>query len=124
MLLITTYPQEENYSIEVSLEGVSYVLSFLWNARCEAFFISMAGVDGTKLISGTKLVADTPLFSNVRAGPPGALVVFDSSGERRDPGKLELGKDKRCQLYYITAEEVALMKMSLEAFVEFVDAST
>jgi len=124
MLLVTTYPQEENYNMQVSLEGVTYVLSFLWNARCEAFFISMSSVDGTKLVSGVKLCASTPLFANVRLGPPGVLFVYDSSGQDKDPGKLELGKDKRCQLYYLTAAEVALLQQGYDVFAGAVDAST
>lgn len=126
MFIIPTDVNEENYSLQVDLDGVNYELSLRWNERSEAWFMAMALTDGTKLVSGIKLTTRTPLFTWFTSldAPLGRLVIFDSSGTDEDPGLYDLGIDRRCQLVYATEAEFALIIQGGTVFDDYLDALT
>ena len=92
--IIPTLADSEHYSERVELDGTIYGLTFMWNTREEAWFLSVADADGVALVSGVKLVADWQLFQSVSNAsmPPGEMVAVDTSGAGLDPGLTDLGE--------------------------------
>lgn len=54
--------RESNFEQQVTLDGVSYTLRFLWNARVQRYFVDLEEQDGTRVATGRKVVADVPMF--------------------------------------------------------------
>lgn len=94
VLVIPTRTDLDNYSLEVELEGVAFVLSLAWNYRDESWFLSVATTDGTPIASGIKVVCNTSLLATCSNPdrPPGSLYAWDTSGAGTDPGLDELGE--------------------------------
>lgn len=88
-----------------------YTLILDWNTYAQAWAFSLlvgqGDQAGTALLRGVFVRVGENLLrhhTDVRL-PPGALVPIDQSGERRDPGRDDMGS--RVQLVYLTATEVA-----------------
>ncbi len=88
------------------LDGVSYLLTFHWNTRSEAWYLSLSLEDETPIWAGVKVVVGWPLFRRNKnlLAPPGFLMAFDDATLQRDPGLEDLGK--RVRLLYFDASEV------------------
>jgi hypothetical protein len=92
-----------HYDFSTTLEGRVYTLELRWNGRSEAWFLSLFATDGTALLSGRRVVLGAALLgrsSDARL-PPGTLIAYDTSGENRDAGRMDLGS--RVQLLYVEA---------------------
>ena len=99
------------YDQITSFEGVDYLLTFRYNQREDAWYLSIAtAADGVSQIEGIKLVTNWPLLAKRRAGrtlPPGDfLVVTNDDTNDAPPGLSELGEGLRCELTYFTADEL------------------
>lgn len=122
--LIPTQADTPNYSIACTLDGKDYELTFRYSERENCFYLDLALTDGTPLCNGRKLVCYWSIWRIFRYDkriPQGALMVFPASGASSDPpgiladGTGELGDERRCQLFYITAAELAAMKAAAPA---------
>jgi hypothetical protein len=93
-LIPTLTDETEHYIQRVELDSVVFELTFMWNTREEAWFLSVADADGVALASGIKIVADWQLFQSVSNPdmPAGAMMAVDTSGAGLKPGLLELGE--------------------------------
>jgi hypothetical protein len=96
----------EHYSLDVSLDGATYSLSFRWNRRDLSWWMGIADSAGNEILAPRKMVVDWPLLSRLRKStfPPGDFIVLDTANLGIDPGRDELGK--RIQLVYADAEEL------------------
>lgn len=105
-LEIPTRTDVPHYSIEVELEQRSYLLEFLWNDRAQAWFMDIADVNGTRLLSGRRIVVDLPLLARYRdpALPAGELCAVDTTGLGLDPELADLGT--RVKLLYFEAADI------------------
>jgi hypothetical protein len=107
-LLIQTSP-DPYYSERVRLDGRDYILRFAWNQREERWRLSILADNEEPIIHGLKLLTGWPLLRYYRFDrrlPPGELYVVDSTGNRAPPGLEDLGEGRRCQLVYLTQEEL------------------
>lgn len=97
---------ETHFSYQTELDGKTYGFEFMWNSRAGYWFMSITDKDGNPLLMGRKLVLNWPLTGRFRnnALPPGAFVLFDTSGRDVEPNEKELGT--RCQLVYHEAAEL------------------
>lgn len=95
------------------LDGVSYLLTFHWNTRSEAWYLSLSLEDETVVWAGVKLVVNWELQARGvhPSRPPGLLMAFDDAARKTDPGLEDLGK--RVKLYYFDASEVASLAAQL-----------
>jgi hypothetical protein len=107
MLIVPTpvdgYPDE---SERVALEGRSYGIHWLWNARDNAWAFSIADADGAPILSGVRVVLNSDLFgysADTRL-PGGRLVVIDPSGATEEPTLATLGHS--CLPVYVTLAEL------------------
>lgn len=93
-LVLPTRTDLDNYTVDVSLEGVTYQLTMQWNYRESAWYLTIADEAGEVLVGGIKLVIDYPLLT--LAGhpdkPPGQLYAIDTSKQGLPPGLTELGE--------------------------------
>lgn len=93
------------YSLEVTLEGVVYTLSFRWNARMEKWIMDIGDATGNPLLIGLVLFEGIPLIwrfvDRITGLPPGGFLVIDETGQHRDPDQDTLGLD--INLVYVEA---------------------
>ena len=108
MILIPTAPEVPLYVQRTTLDDQTYVLTFDYSQREDRWYLTISLPTGDVLARGWKLnpymllgprIADRRMFS-------GALVVMTDSQDTTSPGWGELGENRRCQLYYMTAEEL------------------
>jgi hypothetical protein len=62
------------------LDDTDFRLSFAWNDRAQAWFLSIADLDGEPIISGIKLISNQPLLKKYRWDdrvPLGEIFVVD-----------------------------------------------
>lgn len=106
-VLVPTDPESARYFQRVKLEDREYELYFDYSQYEDRWYLSIAHA-GVQLVRGLKLVMGFPLGPRVanRLMFPGALVVETSNLDRSTPGWGELGQDRRCQLYYLSREEL------------------
>ncbi len=96
-------PADPHFVQNTALDGTSFSLIFDWNAREGAWYLTLSDADGVVIAAGRKLVADWFPLRNVIdvRRPPGLLMVQDTTGAGRDPGRYELGS--RVKLIYFEA---------------------
>ncbi len=83
-----------------TLDGVVFSFHFRWSQRGECWYMDLATVDGTPVITGRKLVTGFPLLRRVVAAtrPKGELVFLDTKGLGGRPTLEEFGT--RYVLFY------------------------
>ena len=95
------------FAERVSLDGVTYRLTFRWNDRASAWILDIASEDGTMIISGRRLAVNNLLtrqFRHLPACPPGHVMPFDTTLRATDPGLTDLGT--RVIMLYAEAADV------------------
>jgi hypothetical protein len=106
-ILPTLTDGTQAYSFHVDLEGITYGFDFSWNWMRSFWSVVIRDATGEALLSQTLRTGNALLARfQAREGrlPPGEIIVFDTSGQDKDPGLQDLGT--RVQLIYLTAEEV------------------
>ncbi len=108
-VLIPLRDDLEHFSEQVELDGRTFTLEFRWNAREEAWYLSVADADENSLATGVKLVVGWPLLTRYASAdmPPGQLMADDTSGRDQEAGLTDLGR--RVLLFYFNAEEVGAL---------------
>ena len=108
--VIPTFPDEPNYIISPTIDGVPYVMTFRLSSRENCYYADLALSDGTPLVMGKKIVCSVSLYARHRYNPQvpqGHLYCGPATGQIDDPPGLgELGIDRRCTLFYFTYAEV------------------
>lgn len=93
---------------ETTLDGVRFLLHFIFNEREQSWYVSLHDVDDVPIASGARIVVNWFLFLRKveeAKAPAGRMFVSDSTGSGVDPGRNELGE--RVKLIYIEAADVA-----------------
>lgn len=65
-LIIPLVAGEPYQSVDVTLDGVPFTLTLLWNDRAQYWKLSIALPDGTPILSGVKMVQNYPLTGRYR----------------------------------------------------------
>lgn len=68
-----------SWTQETALDGVTYRLTFRWNAREEYWYLTISDLDDVVLASGLKLVPGAALLRHLAdftKRPPGELIVL------------------------------------------------
>ena len=93
----------------VSIEGVTYQLTFQFNTRATCWTLSIATAAGVEILSGIKLVLDYELIADYvdRDIPPGLLYAIDPSQETQRIGRDDLKSTGKVKLVYMTEAERA-----------------
>jgi hypothetical protein len=92
------------FTLRVTLDGSDYLLTFDYHASEDRWYMSIADVNESPLVSGVKVLANWPLLSQYSALglPPGTLFSFDNSAQGGEPpGQYDLGN--RVLLLYFPA---------------------
>jgi hypothetical protein len=103
---IRTSTKESNYEQVTSLDGVDFILRFLWNERDNHWFLTIRDAAGSDIITGIKLVADIPVGAHLtdERRPEGQIWTVDMTGAGVDPGLRDLGE--RVILSYVDSVSV------------------
>ncbi len=104
---IATDPSALFWSQTATLDGVPYLLTFRFNSREQAYYLTIAAGDGSATYAqGIKLVANYPLLMGYGDNPPGEMMCVSFAQSDAPPGIGELGEGLRCALLYIEAADV------------------
>ena len=82
-----------HYSMQLSLDGTTYVFELRFNPRDGGWFFSVATPEGEPLVSGVRLSTSVPLLRRFvdRRLPQGVLFAVDTAGAGADAGESDLG---------------------------------
>lgn len=102
-ILIPTQPTPAYFTENIALDGVNYILLFIYNDRTSTWDMQIQDANGNPLCSNIPMVSDYPLNYRMALGqipgmPPGLLVVLDDTGQNRDPDNTNFGQG--VNLYY------------------------
>lgn len=99
--LIPLTDASPNFTQIVTLDGVQYTMTLLWNDRVNRWFMSLDDLEGNRLITGRKLCAMMPWASHetIDGVPPGKLWVVTTGDSDDDPKLTDLGN--RVHLMYV-----------------------
>ena len=97
------------FSQEVTLDDTPYKLSFYWNSRDEAWFMTIVDREENELIRGIKLVLNYPLLNNHRNRglPPGEIIIIDPSDGPETISYDDFTGARGLLMTYLTETEVA-----------------
>lgn len=119
MQVIATFPDDSNYVMRTTLDGVAYQLTFRYSERETCYYVDLALDDGTPLVGGFKVVCNISLWRNQRYNPQvpqGSMVALNVTNSSDDPPDIgELGIGRRVQLTYFTPGELAAGAQSANA---------
>lgn len=96
------------YAQTTTLEGVTYLLTFAYNERCDCWYLSIATEEGDDIYDGMKLVCGWPLLhkcADTRA-PAGELICWSNSLDQSPARLNDLVDGGRCQLLYISSDDL------------------
>jgi hypothetical protein len=89
------------YDQRTELDGEEYLLSFRWNERRARWAFSIAGLDGTGILTGQVVSLFVPLNRRAVGGPAGEFVAQPETDDHSPAGLLDLGA--RVKLVYLDA---------------------
>ena len=97
-----------NIKRRVLLDGVSYFLTFKWNSRDEAWYVTVSLVGGVDLF--TVKAATNRVFNDqykyIEEAPQGNLMVVDTIGGKGRVDYENFTIDRRYRLFYLEAENL------------------
>ena len=91
------------YTQVTDLDGINYILSFAYNQRENCWYLSIADIQSSNIVTGIKVVSNWKLLrrgSDTRL-PPGELVARSYTQDDSPPGLSDFGPGKRVELIYI-----------------------
>lgn len=109
MLSIVTLQNTANYRQRVELDGVTFLLDLRWNARLEAWQLSLFTAEEVALVQGVTVVTNRPLLRRFRARagmPAGDFFAFDQTETVAAAGYDQLGPDRAVDLLYVEAADL------------------
>jgi hypothetical protein len=91
------------YEYSIQLDGITYILRFLYNDRMERWTISISNAAGVLLVGNVPVEVNYPLFDRYKVDglPAGTLFAYDTKNTNEDPTRYDLGD--RVRLYYQSA---------------------
>lgn len=94
-----------SYRYRIDLDGVTYVLDFIYNSRMEKWLVQVEDEEGNVLVAHVPIIVDWNLFGRFvqETMPSGIIAAYDSSGNQEDPGRFDLGA--RVKMVYQEASD-------------------
>ena len=91
------------YTFQITLETKLFTLTFRFNERMDRWIMDIADEDEVDLLLGTLIITEWNLIERFKDDrlPPGEFFALDESGERKSPGREDLGNDVK--LFYVEA---------------------
>lgn len=99
---------QAHYTITTTLEGAVYLLTFDYNQRADAWYMSIATEESEDIYDGIKVLANWPLLRRCSDSrrPPGELFAYSTTSDTSPPGLNDLAPGGRCILIYISSDLV------------------
>lgn len=82
-----------SYEFKTELESVLYTFSVRWNERMATWIMDIGNDQGEPIICGIPLLTSVNMLApfNNELLPPGIFVMYDESGEEKNPDRSNLG---------------------------------
>lgn len=107
------------WSQTTTLDGVAYLLNFVYSARESCYYLQIQSSDGvTTYAQGIKIVTNFPLLRPYTT-PPGELFAVAPTGDDSTPALGELGIGQRVVLRYLEEADLAANGFEPERFAGF-----
>lgn len=89
-----------SYKFRIPLEGIFYTFKFEWNTRMTKWMFSILTQDETPIIEGVPCITNYQFVKRFSQSnlPPGKIFLVDTSGDKIDPGRYDLGE--RVKMFY------------------------
>jgi hypothetical protein len=103
-------PMPVNLTIQAELDQVTFTLTFYWNDRDNAFYLTIADAQNNPILASQKVVVNYLIGWKQRyntAMPAGQLQFQDTSGQGIDPQAVSDLGTRVILLYYDLAEMVS-----------------
>lgn len=88
-------PDDDDQRIEYAFDQVALLVDLRWNAQLESYMLDILELDETPMIQAIRVVIEQDLLEGHRVQvptlPAGRLVAFDTSGQKLEAGKGDLG---------------------------------
>ncbi len=108
MLKLPLFKDSPAVEMVISLEEVSYQLTYTWNQRASGWYLDVATQEGVKILSGIRIQHRWSLWARYRALatlPPGDVVCISMTDDNTAPSFASFGRDT-VLLYYLDGESV------------------
>lgn len=108
-MILIPMKDQNSFTLEASLDGVSFVLRFDWNVSADFWTMAIFNAKNETVLRGVVLVPNTPLLRQFRsrAVPAGEFVAYLDEPPR-DLGRMDF-VNQTCQLLYIPEAELATL---------------
>lgn len=85
------------YDMTVDLDGVTYLMTFRFNARDGFWYMDIADIEGAPIRTGIRIVLGADFLRLVRdiRKPPGLMAAVDTTGQGNEAGLEGLGRAVR-----------------------------
>lgn len=106
VLSIPTETTISNYDFFITLDGVEFSLTFIFNERDESWIMNISDANENPLRSGLKVVNEFPLLRlwQEQASPGGDMIAVNEGDSVQPPTLNQLGSD--VILTYLDASEL------------------
>jgi hypothetical protein len=106
-VIVLPFTEFPFFTQDVTLDGVPYRFSFLWNTRASRWTVSIYDTSDVPIVEGIPVALDQELIRQYpgRAVPPGELWAIDATGALATIGRNDLALGL-VQLVYVTEAEV------------------
>ena len=104
---LPTSTTDANYIFTVELDDVEFQLSFKFNSRDDAWFLTILDTDDVVLRAGIKVVNEWTLLRLWNAGPAGEIIAVNQGDVPAPPTLNQLGAE--VLLTYLDASEIAAL---------------
>lgn len=86
-----------DYDMTVDLDGVTYLMTFRFNASDGYWYMGLADIDGAPIRTGIRIVLGADFLRLVRdiRKPPGLMAAVDTTGQSIEAGLEDLGRAVR-----------------------------
>lgn len=103
---VIPFKEPSNWTEQITLSGVIYILEFTWNALNEYWIMDIYNRDRVPLIYGIKLVPNYPLLAiySVEGMPSGEIVCQNIVGSNDSISRFDMSQ--KFELIYYEAGEL------------------
>lgn len=95
-----------SYEFKTDLENVLYNFSIRWNERMATWIMDIGDEQGVIIVGGIPLLTGINILGPYKNEllPPGLFVVYDETGENRNPTRENFGVDIKLLYQESTSE--------------------
>lgn len=109
-MVVIPVKNDPSHEFSIVLDGVSYVLRFIWNTRFEYWAMNISDRDGNSIVDGIRVVSDYGLTEQLTVnGLPEGDFFVGRTDESFDKIGIDSFSNDEAVLVFLTKEEIELV---------------